>query len=160
MHAIVRGGLAGVAATGVMSLVMAAGRAAGLLDTPPPQHITARVEEAAGIRHRLSGPVFQSSWMLAHLGYGAVCGMLFSAGRDRLPPSNLASGLMFGGLVWEVSYLGLMPGLRLYPWPAEDAPSRQGVMIAAHAVYGVALAVLDRLLGGGARGARPRPAGR
>lgn len=148
MNAIVRGALAGTVATGFMSIAMVAGRAAGLLGEPPPKHITERVEQEAGVRHKLSYSAFQSSWMLAHLGYGAAGGVLFSLGRRLLPSSDGAAGLTFGGLVWSVSYLGLMPGLKLYPWPGEDSTTRQGVMIAAHGVYGVALALIDRQLGG------------
>lgn len=148
MNAIVRGALAGTAATGFMSVAMAAGRATGLLGKPPPKHITERVEEEAGVRHKLSEPAFLSSWLLAHAGYGAAAGALFGLGRRLLPSSDIAAGLLYGGLVWSVSYLGLMPGLKLYPWPGEDRPSRQGVMIAAHAVYGVALALIHRRLGG------------
>jgi len=51
--------------------------------------------------------------------------------------------LLYGALLWSVSYLGLMPALGLYPWPDEDAKPRLGVMIAAHGVYGLALATID-----------------
>lgn len=149
MNRIVRGALAGVAATGPMSLVMAAANAAGWLGMQPPKHITARAEEEAGVRQQISYPVFQSSWMLAHAGYGAAMGALYGLVRRELPLPAAVAGLSFGGLVWAVSYLGVMPGLNLYPWPSEDSPSRMSTMIAAHAVYGLTLGKVDRLLGEG-----------
>lgn len=146
MHPIVRSSIAGLLATGFMSVVVVAGRYTGLLGTPPPKVITARMEQEAGILHKLPYPVFQSSWMAAHLGYGIVCGALYGLARRWLPRAEVPGGLLFGGLVWAVSYLGLMPGLQLYPWPSEDTRSRQGVMIAAHAVFGIALALIDQRL--------------
>jgi uncharacterized membrane protein YagU involved in acid resistance len=54
--------------------------------------------------------------------------------------------LAYGLAVWGVSYINLMPNLRLYPPVRDDRLSRTAVMIAAHVVYGVSLAVLERQL--------------
>lgn len=155
MNRIINGGLAGIIATVTMSLVIVAGRRLGLLYTPPPKHITQRVADRLHLSRDLPRPVFQTSWILAHFGYGAVSGVLHALIRDRIPGPRLLGGLLFGGLLWAVSYFGLMPGLRLYPSPEHDSPTRMGTMIAAHAVYGVTLAWAERLLGGrgSARGA-------
>ena len=79
-------------------------------------------------------------WVAAHLGFGAGAGIAYALGRSLFPRSRVLSGLAFGGAVWGISYVGLMPALGLYPAPDEDDPSRTAVMIAAHAVYGVTLA--------------------
>jgi hypothetical protein len=63
-----------------------------------------------------------------------------------LPRSDLVAGLLFGGVVWGVSYIGLMPSLNLYPSAEDDSNQRQGVMIAAHAVFGTALANIEHQL--------------
>ena len=72
--------------------------------------------------------------------------MVFSAIRPVLPRSDLAAGLLFGAAVWGVSYIGLMPSLNLYPSAEEDSNQRQVVMIAAHAVFGTALATIEHQL--------------
>lgn len=155
MNQVVRGSLAGLIATGAMSAVVAGGWATGFLRTPPPKHITGRIQDEIGIRHKLPNPLFESSWMLAHIGYGSGAGVAYTLARRLLPRSSVVAGLLFGGAVWAISYLGLMPGLHLYLWPDEDTKGRQGTMIAAHAVYGVTLAESERLLRGSNKRSRP-----
>jgi hypothetical protein len=141
------GAVAGVLATLVMSLVIAAGWLAGLFRTPPPKQITA----AAHLKARVAPPkdwsTFQASWLGAHILYGVGCGVIFALTRLGLPAlPGKPTGLGFGLGVWGVSYLGLMPMLQLYPWPGKDTPGRVATMIAAHVVFGVSLAEIhDRL---------------
>ena len=116
------------------------------MGTPPPVEITENVAEHAGEDPDRQSPEFQAAWLAAHLGYGAACGVIFAAIRPALPRSDLAAGLLFGVAVWGVSYIGLMPSLNLYPSAQDDSNQRQAVMIAAHAVFGSALASVDRYL--------------
>jgi hypothetical protein len=146
MQTLVRGGIAGLAATVPMTLVIAAGRASGLLHTPPPVEIAENVAEQAGEDPDRHSPAFQAAWLAAHAGYGMACGVVYALARPLLPRSDVAAGLLFGGAVWAVSYLGLMPALELYPQVDDDTPRRTAVMIAAHAVFGTSLANLDRAL--------------
>jgi hypothetical protein len=146
MQTLTRGALAGLAATVPMTVVIEAGRAAGLMGTPPPVEITENVAERAGENPDRQSPAFQAGWLAAHAGYGVACGTLFAALRPLLPRSDVAAGLLFGGAVWGVSYMSLMPGLNLYPPAEHDSPQRQAVMIAAHAVFGTALAGIERRL--------------
>ena len=146
METLARGALAGLAATVPMTAVIGAGHTAGLMGTPPPVEITENVAEQAGENPDRQSPEFQAAWLAAHLGYGAACGLVFSAIRPVLPRSDLAAGLLFGVAVWGVSYIGLLPSLNLYPSAQDDSNQRQAVMIAAHAVFGSALASVDRYL--------------
>ena len=139
-----RGALAGALATVAMSGVIALGRALGLFQSPPPKQITANAAATATDVVPASSPGFQATWMLAHLLYGAACGVAFALLRACLPAGLLRpGGLAFGLLVWAVSYLGLMPALKLYPWPWQDDPDRMATTIAAHAVFGLSLAEID-----------------
>jgi hypothetical protein len=148
MNVIARGALAGIIATGPMTIVIVVGKMLGLLNTPPPKQITAEVHAETGLHDEVQAEAFTASWLAAHLGYGAACGALLAATRPLLPKSDLVTGILFGGAVWGVSYAALMPGLGLYPPLWRDRPSRQAVMAAAHGVYGVTLAWTDRRLKG------------
>src|SRR5919205_342278 len=125
MNALVRGSVAGVIATVPMTAVIAAGRAAGLLHTPPPQQITAKAEKEAGVPpSSFSRETFHASWLAAHVGFGAASGVVFSLVRGFLPGSRTSRGVIYGLLVWAANYVGIMPSLGLYPWPTEDSASR------------------------------------
>jgi hypothetical protein len=151
MQTLVRGALAGLGATVPMTLVIAAGRASGLLHTPPPEEITENVAEHAGENPDRRSPAFQAAWLAAHAGYGAACGIAYALARPLLPRSEMVAGLLFGGAVWGVSYIGVMPALELYPQVDEDTPQRAAVMIAAHAVFGTSLAAVEGVMAGSSR---------
>ncbi len=147
MNRLVRGAVAGVVATLPMTLLILAGRAAGLLRTPPPAEMAKNLAHRADGEEALRSPIFQAGWLAGHVAIGAACGTAYALARPILPASRTANGLAYGGAVWSLGYLGLMPALHLYPWPDEDSRSRMAVMIAAHAVYGIALADVERRLG-------------
>jgi len=151
---LVRGCLAGTIATGIMTLLIEGGRAGDLFRTSPPEEITARAEAAVGVSHELSEPAFHASWGAAHVAYGALCGVGFALARPLLPASTVLAGLLFGGTVWAVSYLGVLPRLQLYPPIRVDAPARVAVMLAAHAAFGIATAEAARRLSGARRAGR------
>ncbi len=143
---LTRGALAGIVATGFMTPVIAAGRALGLLWTPPPAQITENLAERAGVNPDEDHGAFQLVWLAAHGGYGVACGAAYVAARPILPRSTAVAGLFFGGAVWAASYIALMPALNLYPPPQDDSRSRLAVMLAAHAVFGLSLAEAERRL--------------
>lgn len=158
--ALRRGTAAGLLATVPMTSVIAGGHAARLLRNPPPTVITAGILDRLGARRHLDEPAFHASWIVAHFGYGALGGIIFALLRPLLPTTHAIAGLVFGGIVWSLSYLHLMPSLGLYPWPSDDRRTRIAVMIAAHAVYGITLAEMNRrLLAAGRAGRADRGAG-
>ncbi|GAC1321164.1 MAG: hypothetical protein NVS2B16_05250 [Chloroflexota bacterium] len=145
METIARGSVHGIVATVAMSAVLALGKVLGILGTPPPKRITARATRKLGLEPRsVPDPVFTAGWLAAHFAYGAGCGVLFLFGRRLWPQSTAMAGPSFGLLVWGISYFGLLPGLGLHPAPEQDPTSRSAVMVAAHVVYGSALAGLTR----------------
>ena len=83
---------------------------------------------------------------LAHLGFGAGMGSLFSVARAQLHPPGPAvlHGVAYGLGVWATSYKGWIPALGLLPPPERDRPGRQGVLVFAHVLYGGVLGALDR----------------
>jgi hypothetical protein len=117
-----------------------------LLVVPPPAEIARTAAAKAGVEAEPPSWLDRAVWLAEHAAYGAGCGVGYALARPRLPASPVVAGLYWGGAIWGISYLGLMPALGLYPWPDDDRPTRAGVMIAAHAVYGVTLAELARRL--------------
>jgi uncharacterized membrane protein YagU involved in acid resistance len=121
-----------------------------LLQTPAPAQITANVQRRStndeDAPENIPEPVFQASWLLSHFGFGTGCGVLYPILRPLLPHPTALRGLAYGLAIWGVSYINLMPKLWLYPAVREDRLSRTAVMIAAHAVYGIALSALEQQL--------------
>lgn len=146
MNRFLGGALAGVIATGVMTLVISAGERLGLLRTPPPTEVTTTATNRIGIDPEPPEPGFNAGTMLAHAGFGAVAGTFYVLAKPILPSSRVISGALYGGAVWITAYGGYLPALHLYPWPDADRHSRTVVMIAAHMVYGVTLAEAERWL--------------
>jgi uncharacterized membrane protein YagU involved in acid resistance len=133
--------VAGLAGTVLMTGVIYAGKWLGLLQTPPPKEISARVEGAAGVQP--TGSAFSLSWLAAHLAFGTVLGGLYPWLRKAYPGPPLVEGTLFGLSVWFQAYVGVLPELGLYPSPTEDNTSRQVVMAAAHVVYGATVGVIS-----------------
>ena len=62
-----------------------------------------------------------------------------SLGRARRFAPEPIPGILFGTLVWAVSYAGWVPAARILPPPQDDDPERVATMIGAHVVYGAVL---------------------
>ena len=120
-------------------------RATGSWKIPPEQ-----VSEAAAGRLSDNDPkverVARRHWLLAHISYGAVAGVLYSVVTQALGKLGPKSGLVFGLAVWTGSYVGYLPKWGIYPPPDRDLPSRVATMVIAHCVYGVTLGCVDKRL--------------
>lgn len=147
-----RGAVAGIVGTVTMTVPILVARRVGLLATPPPVEISANVAQRLPLLPRPGQSGFPVVWVGGHLAYGAACGAVFAVGRRRLPVDPLPAGLLFGGAVWATSYLGVVPALGLYPDPGEDSRRRLLVMVVAHAVFGVTVALTIRRQGSDVRG--------
>jgi len=140
-----RGALAGLVGTLPMTAVIGMANASGVIRTPPPKEVTARVVRQAGPETEAAASrQFSTSWLLSHALFGVASGVGYSLLRPGLPASPVTAGLAYGGLVWAVNYLGVLPRLGLYLWPNEDSLPRIATMIVAHAVYGTTTAEVDR----------------
>jgi uncharacterized membrane protein YagU involved in acid resistance len=147
MNSLIRGPLAGAAATVPMTGVIYAAKAAGMLYMPPPAQITANAEAKSGATAD-SQAGFTASWLAAHFGFGAAMGLAYEAARPLLPSPSWLGGMLFGAGVWAVSYLKVLPSLGLYPPPQQDSNARTATMVVAHLVYGAAVAAADQRLQG------------
>lgn len=136
---ILKGLIAGARASMAMSTTMRGAQAMGLIGKLPPRKITDRALDAVGAGDA-SRPVRSLAAAANHLAFGMACGALYaSLGRARRFAPEPIPGILFGTLVWAVSYAGWVPAARILPPPQDDDPKRVATMIGAHVVYGAAL---------------------
>jgi hypothetical protein len=57
-------------------------------------------------------------------------------------PAAIGAGGAYGLLVWTTSYLGRLPPIGARHRARHDSPSRMGMMIAAHVVWGATLGLV------------------
>jgi uncharacterized membrane protein YagU involved in acid resistance len=135
-----RGAGAGALATGLMSSVMMGAKQAGFVGGMPPEKITATMLDRTGIGH--SGAEQDALATLLHFGFGATAGAVFGVLAPKPLIARVPAGMAYGAAIWGVSYMGWVPALGIMPPAERDRRDRQAVMLAAHLVYGTALAVL------------------
>jgi uncharacterized membrane protein YagU involved in acid resistance len=145
----IKGALAGTVATAPMSLVMLWWQRR----LPPhesyalpPRQITAQVTKRAARRLALpkpGKPQQQVFTVLGHFAYGAGAGALYPALSARLRCHPLFKGAAFGLLVWLGSYLGWLPASGLMSSARHHPARRNALMIVAHLVWGITLAMLE-----------------
>lgn len=142
------GAMAGFIATLPMSIFMLAGHRmlpqAERYSLPPAQ-ITEEMAERAGAEAATRSPLRDILTVLAHFSFGAGVGSLYPPLSKVSPLPSLLSGLIYGFMIWFVSYQGWIPRARILP-PASRQPMRRNLlMIIAHFVWGAALVwVLQR----------------
>lgn len=143
LKALTDGVLGGSLATAAMSLVMQAAHKAGLMDRHPPEEIAEAALEAAGETAHTE-ETKDALALAMHFAFGAGAGALFALlhRRLRLPIPAALHGIIFGSLVWAVSYKGWVPGLGIMPPPERDQPGRPQTMVLAHWVYGAILGLI------------------
>lgn len=140
--------LAGFAATAPMTLVMQ-----GLHHWPrperqplPPQQITQELAERAGVESHLDETRLTAATLAAHFGFGAAGGGLYGLFAAKIPLPSALKGALWGLMVWSVSYAGWIPAAQILPPATQHSARRNGLMIAAHLVWGVSMALSADLL--------------
>ena len=145
MNRLLLGALAGIAGTFTMTAAAHAMHrrlpAAERYPLPPREIIEGGLPGVA--KRSLEERGRQTTTLAAHFGYGAATGALYALVAPR---SGVLPGAAYGVLIWAVSYLGIMPGLRILR-PAQEHPLRRNaLMIAAHLVWGSTMATTLREL--------------
>ncbi|HZT96116.1 MAG TPA: hypothetical protein VFB34_04690 [Chloroflexota bacterium] len=101
----------------------------------PPQRITNRLAERAGLRKHLDRRQLLLGTLASHFGYGTTCGAVYGLLLSRFGRSWLTAPL-FGLLVWAVSYLGWLPAFHILPPTTQEPPGRGRLIVGAHLVWG------------------------
>ena len=150
MNRILLGALAGLAATGPMTLAMKLMHEQLPREERyplPPRQVTEGLAEKAGVNERLDEEEREAATWVSHFAYGATCGAIYGAvSGEKTDEHALLAGVGFGLAVWAGSYLGWLPAAGIIS-PATEHPARRtALMIAAHAVWGATTAVgVERL---------------
>ena len=150
LRGMLAGGAAGFAATAPMTVVMEALYHALPDDERrgplPPWEITERTADAVGVEDDLSEGHKAGLTTAAHFGFGASAGAVYGAIAPHLPLPPVAGGVAYGLAVWAGSYLGWLPAVGLQPGATREPAGKNGVMIAAHVVWGAALGLVTQAL--------------
>ena len=81
---------------------------------------------------------------VAHFLYGGATGALYTLWQPVFPwRQTFSMGVAFGLLVWAGSYLFLLPALGLVESAYTEPWKRNLMMIGAHFVWGVSLAMIE-----------------
>jgi putative membrane protein len=146
---LLKGAVAGFAATAPMSLTMLAGWA--LLPKRekyhlPPRLITEEIVERAGVEDHVTENQLVGLTVFSHFGYGALFGAIYAPLSEKVQMHSSLKGALTGLGVWVGSYLGWLPAADILP-PATEHPWRRNVMmILAHLIWGVTLGEVTRKL--------------
>jgi putative membrane protein len=120
----------------------------------PTQTVARRVTEQLARRGPLEHE--EGAARAVHFAFGSAWGGLYGLVAGTLPRAGTLKGsLAFGAVVWLVSDDILLPAFRLSAWPHHYPVKMHLYAIAAHAVYGAAVAATFAALG---RAARPATA--
>jgi hypothetical protein len=143
LRQLAAGGLGGAVATLPMSaLIWGAKRAGMYRSKPAPEAVASRFTRRFTGRHARATPQRQLLTSLSHVGFGSGAGAVYGATAEVRRPS-IWTGMLFGLVVWFVSYKGWLPALRLMPPPEHDEQGRTLTMVTAHLVYGAALGLVS-----------------
>lgn len=150
MNDLLKGTLAGFIATAPMTLAMVAMHR--MLPRRqqyrlPPRQVTMSILSSTLAKQQLEEPDRANATLISHFAYGAACGALYAPLASRLRPPGASAGVAAGVAVWTVSYLGLLPALKILEPATRHPAERNALMIAAHVVWGsVTGALVERML--------------
>lgn len=134
------GGLAGLSATVVMTVLMRQFHQLLPEDQRyplPPREITQRTLPAS------SEKTLRTLTTLSHFGYGAATGAIFNL---VMPKGGMVAGMTYGGVVWLASYLGWVPAAHILTAANRHPLKRTLLMISVHLAWGAACALTAREL--------------
>jgi uncharacterized membrane protein YagU involved in acid resistance len=118
----------------------------------PPREVIENTVEKTGAGDQLTERARTNLTGLAHFGFGAAAGALYSALMGSRK-STAWTGIGYGLGVWAGAYGIGLPSVGLHPAAWTDTRDRNEVLIAGHLVWGLALGLLAD--GRDARGLRP-----
>ncbi len=152
--------LAGVVATGPMTIAMILGHRRLPMSERyplPPREITMKLARETGVSRYMNSDTRSAVTLLSHFAYGGAAGAIYGAANEAVDARTLNKGIVAGLLLWVVSYLGWLPGVGVLK-AAKDHPARRNaLLIGAHLIWGTAMAGFASLLQEEANGPSSKP---
>jgi uncharacterized membrane protein YagU involved in acid resistance len=149
LQKLIAGALSGFVATAPMTAVMESlfRRLPRVEQYPlPPSEITAVLTGKTGLEPPLESREHLALTLASHFGYGTAAGAGYGLLGSRLPLPATLRGVLYGLAMWASSYVGWLP-LAGVLRPATEHPARRtALMLAAHVVWGLTLALVYELL--------------
>ena len=138
MSRTLKGTAAGLAATIPMTVSMGVLQRMSHPSTRiAPSEVVRRAEKMASLDKEIGEKTHETLTGIAHFAFGGAAGAGFGlVGPFKHP---MLAGLLYGASVYGVSYIGILPELRLMPEPENDRPQRQSATFLSHIVWGAAL---------------------
>ena len=143
---VLRGAMAGFAATVPMTIAMEALRAVLPREQQrrmPPREIVDRSVEKTDEGHQVDNADRFVITTAAHFAFGTAAGALYGL-LVRSRDSSTPTGIGYGLTVWALAYGAVLPAFGLHPAAEDDTKDRNGVLIASHVVWGATLGMLTR----------------
>lgn len=132
-----QGAIGGLVATAVMSAAIAVSDWLGVMNRLPPRMIVEKILPG------LPADETNAVAAIAHISYGAGAGAGYGA-LVRPASRNARTGILYGLVVWALSYEGWLPLLGVLPPAHRDKRGRALTMLLAHVVYGGVLGLATR----------------
>ena len=150
MTSLLKGVIAGIAGTGVMTayqlnVAKLRGQSTGTevpdrwADAPAPAQAAKKAADAVGEGSRVTREDVPLLTNALHWLYGIGCGTFYGLGAGQTRPDPVAGGLAFGTGVWGAGYAELVP-LGIYEPPWKYPKKELAVDLSYHLVYGLAVA--------------------
>ena len=142
MTSMLRGAVAGLAATAPMTAVMVACKQFLPTDQQyalPPQEIVEDVAQVAHMRGALESNLKQPTVWAAHYGYGALMGIIYGTLTHGRRTRSLSRGVTYGAAVWAANYLAALPAAGSKASGPKEPAARNAMMILSHVAWGAAL---------------------
>ena len=150
MTSLLKGVIAGIAGTGVMTayqfgVAKLRGQSTGTevpdrwADAPAPAQVAKKAADAVGEGSRVTREDVPLLTNALHWLYGIGWGTFYGLGAGQTRPDPVAGGLAFGTGVWGAGYAELVP-LGIYEPPWKYPKKELAVDLSYHLVYGLAVA--------------------
>lgn len=148
IRAALNGSIAGAVATTTMTGFMRLSQQTGFYQKElPPTKVTQAATKTLGVEQFVSPAGETLLTGLAHWAFGMIGGAVFGvAGKTSHWIPTRFGGLVFGLLVWAVSYMGWIPALRILPMPWNERGKHGSMPFIAHVIYGATLGIVVRRL--------------
>ena len=139
---IAAGIVSGLIATAVMTLWMMVLQEAIPTERHrrlPPGDVAMGVAQKTGIAGKMDEPAKKAAIGISHFGFGIAASLLYALLFGPFQYLNVWSGILFGSLIYLISYTGWIPLFRIMPFPTEMTGGRNFILISSHLLWGAVL---------------------